>query len=242
EESFPLWRSGGSGLVERRRFVRSGGASLWERGGGGKLIMKAPLWVVVWGTLGCGILVVGLPDGVATAECVVTPEEASPQAGFPFGPSGEECGRLARSSPSHSLVVRWFRSHVWRSSVGPQLSRAAVVCGCVLGCDSLDSLYRGGCRQESAVGELEEWTICPSLHGGCSLAVFSSVGLAPNYCFGNPFLGAVVVAPLLLHVFDSAGSAGVAFGLTRVVVEAFLCFRYFVVLCSRCFSLYYFIE
>ncbi|MQL73507.1 hypothetical protein Taro_005858, partial [Colocasia esculenta] len=33
-------------------------------------------------------------------------------------------------------------------------------------------------------------------------------------------------------VFDSAGSAGVMFGLSQVVVEAFLCFRYFVVLCS----------
>ncbi|MQL85081.1 hypothetical protein Taro_017598, partial [Colocasia esculenta] len=32
-------------------------------------------------------------------------------------------------------------------------------------------------------------------------------------------------------VFDSAGSAGVVFGLTRVVVEAFIYFRCFVVLC-----------
>ncbi|MQM10512.1 hypothetical protein Taro_043405 [Colocasia esculenta] len=34
--------------------------------------------------------------------------------------------------------------------------------------------------------------------------------------------------PLLPHVFDSAGSAGVVFGLTRVVIEAFLYFRCFV--------------
>ncbi|MQM01281.1 hypothetical protein Taro_034034 [Colocasia esculenta] len=38
---------------------------------------------------------------------------------------------------------------------------------------------------------------------------------------------------LLPHAFDSTGSAGVIFGLTRVVVEAFLSFRYFVVLCGR---------
>ncbi|MQM01031.1 hypothetical protein Taro_033779 [Colocasia esculenta] len=44
------------------------------------------------------------------------------------------------------------------------------------------------------------------------------------------------------NVFDSAGSAGVVFGLTRVVVEAFLYFCYFLVLCSRCFLLYYFVE
>ncbi|MQL73685.1 hypothetical protein Taro_006053 [Colocasia esculenta] len=38
---------------------------------------------------------------------------------------------------------------------------------------------------------------------------------------------------LLPHVFDSAGFAGAVFGLTQVVVEAFLYFHYFVVLCSR---------
>ncbi|MQL78036.1 hypothetical protein Taro_010460 [Colocasia esculenta] len=36
------------------------------------------------------------------------------------------------SSPSHCLALRWFRSCVGRSGVGPQLGRAAVVCaeGC----------------------------------------------------------------------------------------------------------------
>ncbi|MQM20109.1 hypothetical protein Taro_053124 [Colocasia esculenta] len=42
--------------------------------------------------------------------------------------------------------------------MGPQLSRAVVVCGCVLGCDSLASLYRGGCRRELAAGVREGWT------------------------------------------------------------------------------------
>ncbi|MQL74803.1 hypothetical protein Taro_007154 [Colocasia esculenta] len=36
--------------------------------------------------------------------------------------------------------------------MGPQLHRAAVVCGCVLGCGSLASLYQGGCRRESTAG------------------------------------------------------------------------------------------
>ncbi|MQM19566.1 hypothetical protein Taro_052572 [Colocasia esculenta] len=47
---------------------------------------------------------------------------------------------------------------------------------------------------------------------------------------------------LLPHVFDFAGSAGVVLGLTWVAVEAFLCFHCLVVLCGRCFSLYYFVE
>ncbi|MQM23507.1 hypothetical protein Taro_056572, partial [Colocasia esculenta] len=41
---------------------------------------------------------------------------------------------------------------------------------------------------------------------------------------------------------DSAGFTGVVFGLTQVVVEVFLCFRYFVALCRRCFPLYYFVQ
>ncbi|MQM10147.1 hypothetical protein Taro_043036 [Colocasia esculenta] len=47
--------------------------------------------------------------------------------------------------------------------MGPQVDRAAVVCGCVHGCGSLDSLYRGGCRRESVAGVLEVWTVCPPL-------------------------------------------------------------------------------
>ncbi|MQM02551.1 hypothetical protein Taro_035319 [Colocasia esculenta] len=71
--------------------------------------------------------------------------------------------RCGPANPSHCLTLRWFNSHVGRSGVGPQLGRAAVVCGCVLGCDSLALLYRGGCRRESAASELEEWTMCPTL-------------------------------------------------------------------------------
>ncbi|MQM14728.1 hypothetical protein Taro_047663 [Colocasia esculenta] len=40
--------------------------------------------------------------------------------------------RCGPASPSHCLTLRWFRSHVWRLGVGPQLGRAAVVCSCSL--------------------------------------------------------------------------------------------------------------
>ncbi|MQM23768.1 hypothetical protein Taro_056838, partial [Colocasia esculenta] len=179
--------------------------------------------------------------------------------------------RCGPASPSHSISQRWFRSHVGRSGVGPQLGRAAVVCGCVLGCGSLASLYRGGCRQESAAGELEEWTVCPplsclwwwlvcscvtvfltlfprmvshspSLHGGCSLAVSSSVGLGCSACGTSTWWRYEVVVPVVGRCFsrgcsvslvvtpgcsfltswsffrmcfDSAGFAGVMFGLTQ---------------------------
>ncbi|MQL68904.1 hypothetical protein Taro_001171 [Colocasia esculenta] len=82
-------------------------------------------------------------------------------------------GVLKLASPSHCLALRWFRSRVRRSGVGPQLGQAAVVCGCSCW-DSQASLYPGSCRQESAAGELEEWTV---LHGGCSLAVSGAMGL-----------------------------------------------------------------
>ncbi|MQL83495.1 hypothetical protein Taro_015990 [Colocasia esculenta] len=43
-------------------------------------------------------------------------------------------------------------------------------------------------------------------------------------------------------VFDSAGSAGVVFGPTMVVGGGITLFRCFVILCSRCFPLYCFLE
>ncbi|MQL89753.1 hypothetical protein Taro_022337, partial [Colocasia esculenta] len=92
--------------------------------------------------------------------------------------------RCRPASHSHCLALHWFQSRVGRLGVGPQPGRAAVVV-VVLYCGSLVSLYRGGCRQESAAGELETEFLtlfpsesrCPSLHGGCSLAVSSAVGL-----------------------------------------------------------------
>ncbi|MQL76313.1 hypothetical protein Taro_008707 [Colocasia esculenta] len=73
--------------------------------------------------------------------------------------------------------------------------------GCVvLCCESLASLYRGGCKQESTAGKLEEWTVSHPL--SCLLAVYSSMGLVSlaswavfsgfRFCgFCNPFLGTV---------------------------------------------------
>ncbi|MQL87962.1 hypothetical protein Taro_020514 [Colocasia esculenta] len=61
-------------------------------------------------------------------------------------------------------------------------------------------------------------------------------------CFSHGCSVSLVVTPVASACVDSAGSAGVIFGLTRVVVEAFLCFHCFVVLCGRRFSLYCFVE
>ncbi|MQM16828.1 hypothetical protein Taro_049790, partial [Colocasia esculenta] len=107
--------------------------------------------------------------------------------------------RCGPASPSHCLALRWFRSRIGRSSVGPQLGRAAVVCGCVLCCDSLASLYQGGNSQESTVGELEEWAMCPPhscmwrwLVCSCVtvfLTLFSRLGT--QLLFRLPFLGTV---------------------------------------------------
>ncbi|MQM19331.1 hypothetical protein Taro_052333, partial [Colocasia esculenta] len=58
-------------------------------------------------------------------------------------------------------------------------------------------------------------------------------------CFSRGCSVSLVVTPgrdvtlVASACVDSAGSAGVVFGLTRVMVEAFSLFRCFVVLCSR---------
>ncbi|MQL73287.1 hypothetical protein Taro_005618 [Colocasia esculenta] len=194
----PLQQSGGSGLVERRRLVRSGGVASWERGGGGNGVMKAlrgsvlpklvgmlvPFLVVVWGTPGCSIPAVDLPADVTTVEHVATSEKVSPQSGqgVPLEPSGGNA--VGCSLRSVTEVFRFLGSCLgcrrWPTAllgvsgrgavhacaywacVGPQLGRAAVVCGCVLGCGSLASLYWGGCRRESAAGMLEVWMVVSS--------------------------------------------------------------------------------
>ncbi|MQM02955.1 hypothetical protein Taro_035727 [Colocasia esculenta] len=153
---------------------------------------------------------------------------------------GKTCGQ---ASPSHCLALHWFRSRVGRPGMGPQFGRTAVFDGCVLGYGSLASLYRGGCRQESAANVLEVWMtfvltwflgvsrgdtwfILPDLVevqdvGACVVRLLSHVValvfrelLCLNGCMPRC---------LLPHVFDSAGSARVVFGLTQVVVEALLC-------------------
>ncbi|MQM10670.1 hypothetical protein Taro_043568 [Colocasia esculenta] len=79
--------------------------------------------------------------------------------------------RCGPASPSHCLVLRWFRSRVGRSGVGPQLGRAAVPC---LAPWAWLVWPRGPCLVVSALRVLS----------GCLVR-------APNCCFGNPFLGAV---------------------------------------------------
>ncbi|MQL93864.1 hypothetical protein Taro_026502 [Colocasia esculenta] len=69
--------------------------------------------------------------------------------------------------------------------------------------------------------------------GACVVRLWSHV-VAPVFRRGVTLVASACV--------DSAGSAGVVFGLTRVVVEAFLYFCCFVVLCGRRFSLYCFVE
>ncbi|MQM07193.1 hypothetical protein Taro_040030, partial [Colocasia esculenta] len=84
-----------------------------------------------------------------------------------------------------------------------------------------------------------------AVHGGtgvCSSLTSWSVRGAGWFCLWALNLVEVCAEGLLPHVFDSAGSAGVVLRLTRVVAEAFLYFRCFVVLCGRRFSLYCFVE
>ncbi|MQL68885.1 hypothetical protein Taro_001161 [Colocasia esculenta] len=169
---------GSCGARERRHGLRR--RQPWHRVGpfvGWFFVLR-----VVVATPGCSIPVVRLPADVAIAEHVATSEKASPysvvvtyfpvatgclsQAGMPSGPSGRNAAGC--------LPVFTDR------------------------------------RQESAAGELEEWTVCPPLScvwrwldcSCCDVAshVGSEIGflvalvytvVAPNCCFGNPFLGAV---------------------------------------------------
>ncbi|MQL89744.1 hypothetical protein Taro_022324 [Colocasia esculenta] len=84
--------------------------------------------------------------------------------------------------------------------------------------------------------EGDTWLFLPDLVeirdvGACVVRLWSHV-VAPVFrellC-----LGGCVPKCCFRIVFDPAGFAGVVFGLTRVVVEAFLCFHCFVVLCGR---------
>ncbi|MQL99876.1 hypothetical protein Taro_032605, partial [Colocasia esculenta] len=151
---------------------------------------------------------------------------------------------------SHCLSRRWFRSHVVVSSVWPQLGQAAVVRVCVLYGGSLASLYRGGCRQESAAGELEVWMwhqrVCGSLTSwhvrgpgwfclwALDLVEVRDSGLTWLLRCSVGLLSRWVCAEGCFHiVFDSAGSAEVMSGPTLVVGHGITLFRCFVVLCSR---------
>ncbi|MQL92012.1 hypothetical protein Taro_024626 [Colocasia esculenta] len=92
------------------------------------------------------------------------------------------------------------------------------------------------------------WTLdLVEVRGGCAcgetllLTWLLGVSRGDTWLF-LPDLVEVCVEGCCHIVFDSAGSTGVVFGPTLVVVEAFLYFRCFVVLCGRHFPLYCFIE
>ncbi|MQM16823.1 hypothetical protein Taro_049784, partial [Colocasia esculenta] len=87
-------------------------------------------------------------EGFSARQVVTVTWDPHPRApvleGVAPGSGRAQVTNLERpASPSHRLALHWFRSHVGRSGMGPQLGRAAVVCGCVLGCGSLASLYLG---------------------------------------------------------------------------------------------------
>ncbi|MQL82287.1 hypothetical protein Taro_014752, partial [Colocasia esculenta] len=234
EEKFPLSSSGGLGLAERRRLMVKR-QSVVEREGGSRGVVKAlrgfvlHLIVVAFvGDHGMWIPLVGLPVDVATAEHIATSEKALSQ---------------------HVVTVTWDPQP--RASV-----RGSSPSG---GRDQVANLEQKG----KTVGQ-QRRVICRALLDGSGTPRLCGARSTPNYYFGNPFLGAIVVAPTLLLTWlfglsrgdtwlflpglvevqdvgacvvrlwslvvapvflasacvDSASSAGVVFGLTRVVVEA----------------------
>ncbi|MQM19236.1 hypothetical protein Taro_052236 [Colocasia esculenta] len=133
--------------------------------------------------------------------------------------------RCGPASPSHCLALRWFRSHVGRSGVGPQLGMAMVVVvvlavtryphstGEVVGksqwlasergglCVPLLAAYGGGLVALVVTKFLTLFlseSRCPILHGGFILAVSSSMGS----------IGLALWA--VFSGFRSAGSVGVS--------------------------------
>ncbi|MQL82655.1 hypothetical protein Taro_015135 [Colocasia esculenta] len=140
--------------------------------------------------------------------------------------------RCGPASHSYCLALCWLRSHVGRSGVGPQLGRAAVVVlffavpsgcrvltpDCCFGNPFLGAV-RGGTGRCSSLTSWSVrgagWFCLWALDLVETLVSRSRSGVSMSF-----FVSAGVCRGLLLHVFDSAGSTGVVFGLTRVVVEA----------------------
>ncbi|MQL80438.1 hypothetical protein Taro_012873 [Colocasia esculenta] len=229
-ESFPLRRSGGSGLAERRRFVRSGGASPWERGGGGKLFVKDPLVVAFVGNHGMWIPPVDLPADVATAERVATSEEVSPRSDATLS----RRGRAVCADVGRWPFWRLFPEGVLCVPVPAGLPRVPVSEGVAPGggrAQVSDLEQKGktvGQQREPEEGEEEgeegeefvaaavliQKEIQPKL-GAIVIQRFGAVVL----WFGALVLWSRCAHVLLLpHVFDSAVSEGVVFGLTRFLM------------------------
>ncbi|MQM17564.1 hypothetical protein Taro_050536 [Colocasia esculenta] len=176
----------------------------------------------VWGTPGCSIPAVGLPADVVIAERVATSEKASPRRrdkgvatwfpvattllSHPASPSQLGLVAVALTVQGGSACGP---STLWRSEVVVPVVRHSFLLGC-----SVSLMVTPGCS-------------CPTLwRSGMLVLVLRlwSLVVAPV------FRELLVLAGLPPHVVDSVGSAGVVFGLARVVVEAFLCFRCFFLL------------
>ncbi|MQM16266.1 hypothetical protein Taro_049221 [Colocasia esculenta] len=120
------------------------------------------------------------------------------------------------------------------SACGPSRSEVAVpmVRRCFSHGCSVSLVVTPGCSF------LTSWRF--GLLGACLVRLWSHM-VAPVF-HELLYLGGCMPRCCFCIVFDSAGSAGVLFGPTLVVGRGITLFRCFVVLCSRCFSLYCFLE
>ncbi|MQM21408.1 hypothetical protein Taro_054448 [Colocasia esculenta] len=132
---------------------------------------------------------------------------------------GPQLGRAAESASG--VLEEW--------TVCPPLSCLWRWLGCTC-CDGCRVLTPDCCFGNPFLGAVHGGTGRSGMLGACVVRPWSHV-VAPVFrellCLGG------CVPRLLPHVFDSAGSARVVFGLTRVVVEAFLSFHCIVALCGR---------
>ncbi|MQL72512.1 hypothetical protein Taro_004836, partial [Colocasia esculenta] len=112
----PLSSSGGLGMVESSASSwRSGGAS-WSEEEAAEVFVKAHLGLV----LRSHLLMLN-----ATGRYVAFISEGGTLVVATWW--RQALVRCGPASPSHCLALRWLRSHIGRSGVGPQLDRAAVV-------------------------------------------------------------------------------------------------------------------
>ncbi|MQM08031.1 hypothetical protein Taro_040878, partial [Colocasia esculenta] len=164
------------------------------------------MWFV-WATRGCSIPAVGLPSDVATAVLIATSEEVSPRS----------------ASPSHCLALRWFRSHVGRVGVGPQLGRAVVVSS-PSHCLAL-RWFRSHVGRVGVGPQLGRAVVVCGRACGETFLLTWLLGVSR----GDTWL----FLPDLVEVWDVGCLCRVVFGPTLVLGHGVTLFRCFVVLCSR---------
>ncbi|MQL80607.1 hypothetical protein Taro_013062, partial [Colocasia esculenta] len=139
---------------------------------------------------------------------------------LPWRSGGGSCGAVARCRGSEEVAA---------------VVSFPVVClpSDVVTVERIATSVEASPRRESTSGMPEVWTVCPPLRRLWRWLGCSCCDVASHAVFELVF--SCVLRCGFRNVFDSAGSAGVVFGLTRVVVEVFLCFCCFVVLYSRFF-------